>query len=591
MKNLLLTIVIAFTAISTTQAQTLQIDPLYVGGTAYFEVQNGAPDATAIICYSINGSGPFSFNNGITLDLSMPIKSLNPFILDSLGNGNLGPFPLPSNAVVGMQVWFQGVQLNMWTNPIYSVTNMVPVTVQTMPNNPPTAVDDSYSVDQDTVTLFDVMSNDSDPDGDVISLFSVSGATNGNAVIVGGSIEYTPVVGFVGNDSFTYQLADAFGAQDSAVVDVVVLSTNNPPVAADDNASVNENSVVMINAMGNDSDPDGDVISIVSVNTPLNGTALIVSGQIEYTPLLNYVGSDSFTYVLEDYYGLQDTATVFVDVVGSVPTDMVAIAGGTFDMGDHAGVGSSNEQPVHTVTLDAFYMDKYEVSNVKFADFLNNSTVSVSGTSVYQVGGAGQRICYLNYGLNHNGTTFGIDAGKDNHPVVNVTWYGATLYCNYLSTANGRTPCYDETTFACDFAADGFRLPTEAEWEYASRGGEHNPYYQYPWGSNSITSNDANYYNNGPNTTVDVGSYAANGYGLYDMAGNVWEWCNDWYDSGYYANSPTSNPTGAASGSNRVLRGGSWSYSATYLRCAFRSYYNPTTYNFNAFGFRVLAVQ
>ena len=267
--------------------------------------------------------------------------------------------------------------------------------------------------------------------------------------------------------------------------------------------------------------------------------------------------------------------------------DMVLIAGGTFEMGDHAGVGNSDEQPVHSVTLDAFYMDVYEVSNTKFADYLNNSNVSVSGSSVYQVGGAGQEICGLAYGLNHNGTSFGIDAGKDNHPVVNQTWYGAALYCNYLSAADGRTPCYDETTFACDYTADGYRLPTEAEWEYASRGGEHNPYYQYPWGSNSITSGDANYWGSNIGTTVDVGNYAANGYGLYDMAGNVWEWTGDWY--GTYSASAQTNPTGPASGSHRVLRGGGWVTSAINLRCAARSYINPTS-RYNGLGFRVLAV-
>ncbi|MBC8368550.1 MAG: SUMF1/EgtB/PvdO family nonheme iron enzyme, partial [Planctomycetes bacterium] len=148
--------------------------------------------------------------------------------------------------------------------------------------------------------------------------------------------------------------------------------------------------------------------------------------------------------------------------------------------------------------------------------------------------------------------------------------------------------CYDETTFDCDFTADGFRLPTEAEWEYASRGGEHNPYYQYPWGSDSISSNDANYdYNIG--TTTDVGSYAANGYGLYDMAGNVWEWCNDWYDSGYYANSPTTNPTGPtapSSGAGRAIRGGGWNTFSLVLRCASRATYFPINRS-NFFGFRV----
>ena len=496
MKYFLLTFLIALTATVASNAQTLQIDPMYIGGTATFEVQGGSPNAAAVICYSMNGVGPFTLSNGITLDLSLPIKNLSPFALNSLGNGTLGPFPLPSNAVVGLQVWFQGVQLDMWANPIYSVTNMVPITVQNIPNNPPTAVDD--------------------------------------------------------------------------------------------NASTPESVTVTIDVMANDSDPDGDTISLVSLTAPTNGSAVIANGQIEYTPPASYIGADTFTYTIEDSFAAQATATVYMDVVSGI-TDMVAIPGGTFEMGDHAGVGSSDERPIHSVTLDAFFMDKYEVSNTKFADFLNNSAVTVSGSDVYQVGGAGQRICQLQNGLNYNGSTFGIDAGKDHHPAVAMTWYGAALYCNYLSTANGRTPCYDETTFDCDFTADGFRLPTEAEWEYASRGGEHNPYYQYPWGSNSITSSDANYdYNIG--TTVDVGSYAANGYGLYDMAGNVWEWCNDWYDGSYYSNSPATNPTGPASGSYRVIRGGGWSNSAVSLRCANRIYDYPTN-NSSALGFRVLAVQ
>ena len=405
MKHFLLTFLIALTASVSSNAQTLQIHPIYVGGTATFEVQNGAADALAIICYSLNGSGPYSLANGITLDLSVPIKSLPPFVLDSLGNGTLGPLPVPSPAVAGMQVWFQGVQRDALSNPIYTVTNMVPMIIE------------------------------------------------------------------------------------------------NPP--------------------------------------PLLGT--------------------------------------------------VYIPGGTFRMGDHFGVGYSNERPVHNVTLNAFFMDKYEVSNTKFADYLNNSNVLVSNGWVHQIGGAGKLICQLQNGLNYNGTTIGIEAGKENRPVVSETWYGAVLYSNYCSTVSGLTPCYDETTFACDFTADGFRLPTEAEWEYASRGGEHTPYYKYPWGSNLINSSDANYSSN-VGTTADVGSYAANGYGLYDMAGNVREWCNDWYGTNYYSNSPSTNPIGPASGSQRVFRGGSWGDGTFNLRCAYRYYDWPHDY-LQWLGFRLIAVQ
>ncbi len=222
MKHLLLTSLLFLSAAASAEAQTLQIDPIYVGGTATFEVQNGSPAATAFICYSMNGSGPVLLGNGIALDLSTPIKNLSPFILDAFGNGTLGPFPVPSSAVVGMQVWFQGVLLDMWANPIYSVTNMVPITVQSGPNNPPTAVDDNATTVENVFAVIDVMANDSDMDGNAISLFSVSTPTNGSAVINGGLIDYTPTTGFVGIDTFTYTIEDTFGSQATATVFVDV---------------------------------------------------------------------------------------------------------------------------------------------------------------------------------------------------------------------------------------------------------------------------------------------------------------------------------------------------------------------------------
>ena len=219
MKRLLLAFLIVLAATASSQAQTLQIDPMYAGGSATFEVQNGSPGAFAVICYSINGAGPSNLGNGIILDLSMPIRNLSPFALDAMGNGSLGPFPVPSNAPVGMQVWFQGVQFDMWANPIYSVTNMLPITVQ---NNPPIAVDDHSSVQKDSVVLIDVLANDSDPDGDAIGIVSVSAPPNGTVLIISGQIAYTPLAGYVGAESFTYVIEDTFASQAMATVFVSV---------------------------------------------------------------------------------------------------------------------------------------------------------------------------------------------------------------------------------------------------------------------------------------------------------------------------------------------------------------------------------
>ncbi len=314
-------------------------------------------------------------------------------------------------------------------------------------------------------------------------------------------------------------------------------------------------------------------------------------------------------------FNLTDGLEVRVCAGGGAYAGTVLVPGGSFAMGRHVGSGGSDELPVHTVTVFAFYMDVFEVSNQAYADYLNTAyaqgRVTLSSNVVYQVGGAGEALCDTvassNYSrITWNGTTFGVTAGKQDHPMVMVSWYGACAYANGRSRAAGLTPCYNETTWNCDFNADGFRLPTEAEWEYAARGGEHNPYYKYPWGD-SIDGSKANYSQSGdpfetgayPWTSpvgyytgaqVPSGTDMANGYGLYDMAGNVREWCNDWYSGSYYSSSPGNNPTGPASGSTRVFRGGGWAYSPSYLRSANRGASIPTFRNY-ALGLRVLAVR
>lgn len=297
--------------------------------------------------------------------------------------------------------------------------------------------------------------------------------------------------------------------------------------------------------------------------------------------------------------------------VATPASGMVLIPAGEFVMGDHHDGGGFGSLPLHTVYTDAIYMDKFEVTNQQYADALNwaykQGLITVSGGVVRRFGGTNLPYCLTTSGSSYSriiwdGGTFGVTAGKENHPMVMMTWYGSAAYANWRSGIEGRTPCYDTSTWACNFAANGYRLPTEAEWEKAARGGNTNPYYRYPWGD-SINDSQANYLYSGdlyetesqPSTTP-VGYYdggqtpagvdMANGYGLYDMSGNVHEWCNDWWDGSYYSVSPYSNPKGPASGAYHVVRGGAWNW-FDFLSCAFRHYDGSPSDMFNSFGFRL----
>jgi len=238
--------------------------------------------------------------------------------------------------------------------------------------------------------------------------------------------------------------------------------------------------------------------------------------------------------------------------------DMVAVTGGSFQMGCGTGSGSCNsgETPVHTVTLSSFYMGKYEVTQQQY--------LSVMGS---------------------NPSYF---TGDLSRPVEQVTWYNCVQFCNSLSALEGLANYYNinGTTITVNATANGYRLPTEAEWEYAARGGaSYTDYFMYAGGNDVNTV--AWYTSNSGNTTHAVGTKTANQLGIYDLSGNVWEWCWDWYDGSYYSSSPASNPQGPATGSARVLRGGAWYYIATGCRAAYRISGAPT-YSYYGLGFRVV---
>ena len=303
-------------------------------------------------------------------------------------------------------------------------------------------------------------------------------------------------------------------------------------------------------------------------------------------------------------------------VNGSVGSTFVPeyarIPGGTFEMGDHHGFVDpghpTDELPRHPVTLDPFYMGKTPVTCREYCDYLNaapaqglievrsNYVYGMGGTEIYSDTVATDPASRIQW----NGTVFTVSAGKDLHPVTGIRWLGAAAYCNWLSARDGYQPCYTLTTGACDQTKNGYRLPTEAEWEYAARGGQVSPYRMFPWDDDPNTSGTlANWpgsgdpYESGSDPwTTPVGFYdgtlhakavfgwpgsqttyqtrdGVNGFGIYDMSGNVWQWVNDWYGKDYYQycvdHAVTANPSGPAAGDAMPdgkpyhgLRGGQW---------------------------------
>jgi formylglycine-generating enzyme required for sulfatase activity len=255
--------------------------------------------------------------------------------------------------------------------------------------------------------------------------------------------------------------------------------------------------------------------------------------------------------------------------------EYVYVPAGPFLMGDNVGDGEARERPVHEVELDAFYIGKFEVTNAQWRRFRDDPGYD---NPAFWPGGrivARDQVPYWTQPNNHGGGT----PDSDHHPVLGVNWDAAVAYCNWLSAKTGRT----------------YRLPTEAEWEKAARGTDQR---RFPWG-NTIDRSYANFVGAQPyDTGRPVGFYDgsvrgelqtrsnASPYGAFDMAGNVMEWCQDWYSRAYYDVSPRKNPQGPATGAYRVVRGGSFFLDAFDLRSYGRSAAWPSFQGHRMIGFR-----
>ncbi|MFH2068604.1 MAG: formylglycine-generating enzyme family protein [Candidatus Omnitrophota bacterium] len=235
-----------------------------------------------------------------------------------------------------------------------------------------------------------------------------------------------------------------------------------------------------------------------------------------------------------------DLATASADrqeeITGKNGAPMVLVPAGEFLMGSTSGDADLRwEHPQHKVFLDAYYIDKYKVTVAQYRKFCQETGRSMPSEPAW--------------------------GWQDNHPIVKVSWNDAVAYANHY----------------------GKRLPTEAEWEKACRAGSTT---KYCFGNSGTNLGDYAWYSvNSNKQTHPVGTKKPNAFGIYDMHGTVWEWCNDWYNENYYKSSPTNNPNGPSGGPGRVLRGGGWYSSAGYCRSAFRNW-DPPSFKAINYGFR-----
>jgi len=231
--------------------------------------------------------------------------------------------------------------------------------------------------------------------------------------------------------------------------------------------------------------------------------------------------------------------------------EMVSISGGQFTMGDK----DEPDAPLHEVVVSPFFMDKYLVTQEQYERLMGENPSRWK---------------------------------EPKNPVEQVRWSDTVKFCNARSQAEGLTPCYNLETWECNFDADGYRLPTEAEWECACRAGTKTAYF-----CGDSPSNLADYAwfeKNAGGHPQPVGQKKPNPWGLYDICGNLWQWCNDFYGVDYYQQSPKENPRGPKEGDSKVVRGGAWKFSGDNCRSGYRYNENPgyvdICFGYDIYGFR-----
>lgn len=265
---------------------------------------------------------------------------------------------------------------------------------------------------------------------------------------------------------------------------------------------------------------------------------------------------------LTDQY-VKSISIISPDTIGPDGFDWVFVEAGTFDMGTNYGPWFNG--PIHSVTLHGFLITRFEITNAQYVEFLNDINCNSNGTYNDPVYGVVEYInMYTNeYQMNYINGQFVVYEGKENYPVMKVTWYGANAFAEWA----------------------GGSLPTEAQWEFAARGGNKSMGYVYS-GSNNI-DDVAWYWDNANETTHEVGQKLPNELGLYDMSGNVREWCSDWFGYTYYQGSPQFNPQGPSNGDDRAARGGTYGNAWT-CRVGVRNHANPDYSDYGVMGFRIV---